>query len=73
MGRKLDATEIKIMAARMADVPPDDVEGYVLIVSNDSDIIRTISNATGEATAIGVMARAIEYLARDIAEARAAQ
>jgi hypothetical protein len=68
VSRQLSETEIKIMLARVANLPPDDVTGYVLVIAGDEDVIKTVTNATAPGRAIGVLARAIEYAATELPE-----
>ena len=63
MSRKLSAFEVKVTLASIAHLPPDDVDGYVILLSRDADVIRIVSNAAVEATVIALLARAIEQRA----------
>jgi hypothetical protein len=73
MTRQLTETEIRIALARVANLPPDDVTGYVLVLADDSDVIKTVTNAAAPGRAIGVLARAIEYAATELPAEDAAQ
>jgi hypothetical protein len=66
MARQLSETEIKIALARVANLPPDDVTGYVLVVAGEEDVIKTVTNAAAPGRAIAVLARAIEYAATEL-------
>jgi len=59
--RKLSSLEIKITLAGIARIPPDDVDGYVIILAKDADVICRVSNAADLATEIGLLGRAIEH------------
>lgn len=68
MSRQLTETEVKISLARVANLPPDDVTGYVLVLFDDQDLIKTVTNAIEPAVAISVLARAIEYASAQVQE-----
>ena len=68
MTRKLSALEIKITLAGMARVPPDDVDGYVVILAKGAEVSLTFSNAADLATDISLLARAIEHAAVSVRE-----
>jgi len=63
MSRKLSAFEVKVTLASIAKVPPDDVEGYVILLSKAAEVLCVVSNAADEATVIALLARAIEQRA----------
>ena len=66
MSRKLSATEIKISLANLAKLPPDDVDGYVVVYVKGADVLTIMTNADSEASVISVLARAIEHRARAV-------
>ena len=68
MSRKLDEQEIRIWLARVGDLPPDDVAGYVVVLTGEHDVIKTITNANNPGSAISVLARAIEHAAVQVQE-----
>lgn len=63
MTRKLSAFETKISLAGLARLPPDDVDGYVVVYAKDAEVIAVMTNAADEATTIALLARAIEQRA----------
>jgi hypothetical protein len=69
MTRQLSPAETRIALSRVAQVPPDDVDGYVLILVKGDDISLTVSNADSYATQVGVIGRALEHLAAHISAA----
>jgi hypothetical protein len=73
VSRQLTETEIRIALARVANLPPDDVTGYVLVIAGESDVIKTLTNGATPGHAIGVLARAIEYAATELPAEDAAQ
>jgi hypothetical protein len=73
MPRQLTEQEIRISLARVANLPPDDVAGYVLVLTDDTDVIKTVTNAKTPAHAIATMARATEYAAHDLTTQETAQ
>lgn len=66
MSRRPTAQEIRLTLARWARVPPDDLDGYVIVLAKGADVISTVSNAADLATTIGLLARAIEHRAADV-------
>jgi hypothetical protein len=68
MTRKLSATEVKVTLASIARVPPDDVDGYIVVLVKGADVTATFSNATDLATQVAILARAIEHAAVDVGE-----
>ena len=66
MSRQLSETEIKISLARVASLPPDDVTGYILVITDEKDVIKTVTNASTPAHAVAALARAIEYAATEL-------
>jgi hypothetical protein len=61
MSRKPSATEAKITLANLARIPPDDVDGYVVVLAKGADVAGIMTNAIDEATTIALLARAIEH------------
>jgi hypothetical protein len=68
MSRRATALEVKMTLARFARVPPDDVDGYVVVLANGDDVICTVSNAADLSTQLRLLARAIEHRSVDVAE-----
>lgn len=73
MTRKLSEVEIRIALARVANLPPDDVTGYVLVLTGETDVTRTMTNAATPGHAIATLARAIEYAATEVGAEDTAQ
>lgn len=73
MSRTLTETEVKISLARCANLPPDDVTGYVLVIMDETDVIKTVTNANTPGAAVAGLARAIEYAAAQLPAGDAAQ
>ncbi len=73
MSRTLTETEVKISLARCANLPPDDVTGYVLVLFDDTDVIKTVTNAKTPGAAVAGLARAIEHAAAELDTEDAAQ
>jgi hypothetical protein len=68
MSRKLTAHEIKFSLANMARIPPDDLDGYVVVLAKDAEVTGVMTNAADEATTIALLARAIEQRSRAVGE-----
>jgi hypothetical protein len=65
--RQLSETEIRVALARVANMPPDDVAGYILVLTDEQDVTKTVTNAATPAHAVAALARAIEYAATELA------
>lgn len=66
MSRKPTANEIRLALARFAGLPPDDVDGYAIVLARAGDapdVIGVLTNASDEAGLVTVLARAIEQRA----------
>jgi hypothetical protein len=70
--RQLSETEIRIALARVANMPPDDVTGYILVLTDERDVTKTVTNASSPAHAVAALARAIEYAATELTGAEGA-
>jgi hypothetical protein len=68
MSRKATAFEVKTTLAGIARIPPDDVDGYVIVLAKGADVICTVSNAADLSTGIRLLARAIEHRSIDVGE-----
>lgn len=68
MTRHPSSDQIRIALAGMARQAPDDVEGYVVVLAKGADVLATMTNSAGLATTIGILARAIEHAAADVAK-----
>lgn len=66
MSRKLSSHEVKFSLANMARMPPDDVDGYVVLLAKDEDVVAIMTNTADEATTIAMLARAIEQRSRAV-------
>jgi hypothetical protein len=66
VSRQLTETEIRIALARVANLPPDDVTGYILVLTDEQDVTKTVTNAATPAHAVAALARAIEYAATEL-------
>lgn len=60
MSRKLSSLEVKVSLANLARIPPDDVDGYVVVYAKGGDVSAVMTNSADEATTIMLLARAIE-------------
>jgi hypothetical protein len=63
MSRKMSALEVKVTLAGLANLPPDDVDGYVVVYAGGSEVIGVMTNGADESTTISILARAIEHRA----------
>jgi len=68
MTRKLSALEVKITLANMGRIPPDDLDGYVVVYAKGAEVLAVMTNAADESTTISLLARAIEHRARAVGE-----
>ncbi len=66
MSRKPSALEVRMMLARLARIPPDDLDGYVIVLAKGDDVTAVMTNAAEEATTIMLLARAIEGRSRAV-------
>lgn len=60
MTRKLSSMEVRITLAGMARIPPDDVDGYVVILCKGDDVTHVMTNSDGEGTLLMLLGRTIE-------------
>lgn len=72
MSRNLSALEVRVTLASIARVAPDDLEGYVIVLARGAEVTGVITNASDEATAIALLARAIEQRAAAVGAIEAA-
>jgi hypothetical protein len=63
VSRKLSAFEVKCSLATLARMPADDLDGYVVVLAKDAEVVGVMTNAADEATIIGLLARTIEQRA----------
>jgi hypothetical protein len=63
VSRKLSAFEVKVTLAGIAKLPPDDVDGYVILMARGAEVVGVVTNGADEATVIALLARAIEQRA----------
>ena len=68
MSRRPTALEIRLTLARWAQVPPDDLDGYVIVLARKAEVIATLSNAADLATQISLLGRAVEHRAADVGQ-----
>jgi hypothetical protein len=68
MSRRPSALEVRMMLARLARIPPDDLDGYVIVLAKESEVSAVMTNAADEATTIMLLARAIEHRSRAVGQ-----
>lgn len=68
MTRKMSAFEVKVTLANIARIPPDDLDGYVIVLAKGSEVELVVTNAADEATTIAILARAIEHRSRAVGQ-----
>jgi hypothetical protein len=66
VSRNLTAGEVRLTLANMARLAPDDIDGYVIVLAKDADVLAVMSNAADESTMIALLARAIEHRSRAV-------
>lgn len=66
MTRKATSQEIRLALAGFAKLPPDDVDGYVVILASKTEVLATLSNASDLGTELMLLGRAIEHRSLDV-------
>lgn len=56
----MTAFEIRLTLAGMARMPPDDLDGYVIVLAKGEEVTAIMTNTADECTTISLLARAIE-------------
>ncbi|HWM96724.1 MAG TPA: hypothetical protein VNO54_06670 [Streptosporangiaceae bacterium] len=61
MSRAPSANEVLATVARLARIPLDDLDGYVIVLASGAEVSGVLTNAADESTVISLLARAIEH------------
>jgi hypothetical protein len=67
--RHASAEEIRLTLARFARQAPDDVAGYLIVLAKeDGTVLCTVSNASDQATVLGILGVTIMHSAASVKE-----